>query len=90
MAPSGTGKTTLLRILLGLERPDAGSVTACRWAAVFQEDRLLEAQAEHYALVDFIEKRDLAGFQELTERHINRSKEMCLASLAEQRKHQNF
>ena len=42
MAPSGTGKTTLLRILLGLERPDAGSVTACRWAAVFQEDRLLE------------------------------------------------
>ena len=42
MAPSGTGKTTLLRILLGLERPDAGSVTQCRWAAVFQENRLLE------------------------------------------------
>lgn len=42
MAPSGTGKTTLLRILLGLERPDSGSVTRCRWAAVFQEDRLLE------------------------------------------------
>ena len=45
MAPSGTGKTTLLRILLGLERPDGGSVSVpqdCRWAAVFQEDRLLE------------------------------------------------
>lgn len=45
MAPSGVGKTTLLRILLGLERPDRGSVslpTDCRWAAVFQEDRLLE------------------------------------------------
>ena len=26
MAPSGTGKTTLLRILLGLERPDSGTV----------------------------------------------------------------
>ena len=26
MAPSGGGKTTLLRILMGLERPDAGSV----------------------------------------------------------------
>lgn len=43
-APSGTGKTTLLRLLLGLERPDRGSITGgdCRWAAVFQEDRLLE------------------------------------------------
>ena len=45
MAPSGVGKTTLLRILLGLEQPDSGTVSLlpdCRWAAVFQEDRLLE------------------------------------------------
>ena len=45
MAPSGTGKTTLLRILLGLETADSGTVRLpanCRWAAVFQEDRLLE------------------------------------------------
>lgn len=43
-APSGTGKTTLLRLLLGLEQPDGGSIRGadCRWAAVFQEDRLLE------------------------------------------------
>lgn len=43
-APSGTGKTTLLRLLLGLERPDGGIIrdADCRWAAVFQEDRLLE------------------------------------------------
>ena len=27
MAPSGRGKTTLLRILLGLERADSGTVT---------------------------------------------------------------
>ena len=47
MAPSGTGKTTLLRILLGLERPDSGTVHGLegrRLAAVFQEDRLLEQQ----------------------------------------------
>jgi NitT/TauT family transport system ATP-binding protein len=45
MAPSGVGKTTLLRILLGLEQPDSGAVSQppdCHWAAVFQENRLLE------------------------------------------------
>ena len=45
MAPSGAGKTTLLRILLGLETADSGTMRIpadCRWAAVFQEDRLLE------------------------------------------------
>ena len=45
MAPSGIGKTTLLRILMGLEQPDSGTVSLpqdCRWATVFQEDRLLE------------------------------------------------
>ena len=41
---SGIGKTTLLRILLGLEAPDSGTAAPkdLRWAAVFQEDRLLE------------------------------------------------
>lgn len=46
MAPSGAGKTTLLRLLTGLEPPEGGVITPapaqCRWAAVFQEDRLLE------------------------------------------------
>ncbi|WP_300754644.1 ATP-binding cassette domain-containing protein [uncultured Oscillibacter sp.] len=43
-APSGPGKTPLLRLLLGRERPDGGIIRGadCRWAAVFQEDRLLE------------------------------------------------
>ena len=41
-APSGRGKTTLLRILAGIQRPDAGTVTqGVRWSAVFQTDRLL-------------------------------------------------
>ena len=39
---SGGGKTTLLRLILGLETPDAGTITGvpARRAAVFQEDRL--------------------------------------------------
>ena len=41
MGRSGCGKTTLLRILMGLEAPDSGTVTGVeRPAAVFQEDRL--------------------------------------------------
>ena len=44
MGPSGRGKTTLLRVLMGLETPDAGTVIARprRMAVLFQEDRLLE------------------------------------------------
>lgn len=45
MAPSGYGKTTLLRILMGFERADSGSVDGLegqRLSAVFQEDRLCE------------------------------------------------
>lgn len=51
MAPSGRGKTTFFRILMGLERADGGSITLeetdldwnkLRISAVFQEDRLCE------------------------------------------------
>ncbi|SHN87875.1 NitT/TauT family transport system ATP-binding protein [Desulfitobacterium chlororespirans DSM 11544] len=45
MAPSGRGKTTLLRILMGLEGSDSGAVSGLaglRRSAVFQEDRLCE------------------------------------------------
>jgi NitT/TauT family transport system ATP-binding protein len=45
MAPSGEGKTTLLRILMGLEAADSGSISGLnglRKSAVFQEDRLCE------------------------------------------------
>ncbi len=63
--PNGVGKTTLARLLLGLEAPDAGSITGLdgiRRAAVFQEDRLcshLDAVA-NVALVLERERRGAA------------------------------
>ena len=45
MAPSGKGKTTLLRILIGLEKADSGKITGMEdkdISVVFQEDRLCE------------------------------------------------
>ena len=43
--PSGKGKTTLVNIILGLMKPDTGSVEFIggrRMACVFQEDRLID------------------------------------------------
>ena len=44
MAPSGRGKTTLLRCIAELETPDSGQITDLpeRIAYVFQEDRLCD------------------------------------------------
>lgn len=43
--PSGKGKTTLINIILGLMKPDCGTVNIsanARVSCVFQEDRLIE------------------------------------------------
>ena len=53
-APSGWGKTTLLRILMGLEMPTSGVVQGVgKVSAVFQEDRLCPqlTAVENVALV---------------------------------------
>jgi NitT/TauT family transport system ATP-binding protein len=45
MGASGSGKTTILHLIMGLLKPDSGVITGNqgrRIAAVFQEDRLIE------------------------------------------------
>lgn len=66
MAPSGGGKTTLFKIIMGLEAPDSGTVSTCpvsgRFGAVFQEDRLLPG----YSAADnirFVTGRQLSDAQ---------------------------
>ncbi|MBB5954307.1 sulfonate transport system ATP-binding protein [Saccharothrix tamanrassetensis] len=45
LGPSGTGKTTLLRLLSGLQRADAGTVLVPRVrTVVYQEPRLVQAR----------------------------------------------
>ena len=72
-APSGWGKTTLLRILMGLEKPTSGSVQGVgKVSAVFQEDRLCPqlTAVENVALVlpgsmDQYKKQIEKDFQQL-------------------------
>jgi ABC-type polar amino acid transport system ATPase subunit len=42
MGLSGSGKTTILRVVAGLEAPDAGEVSACKVGMVFQFHFLFE------------------------------------------------
>ena len=55
MGPSGQGKTTFLRILAGLEKPDEGTIDGLpeRISMIFQEDRLCEglSPVENISLV---------------------------------------
>ena len=72
-APSGWGKTTLLRILMGLEMPTSGAVQGVgKASAVFQEDRLCPqlTAVENVALVlpgptDQYKKQIMADFQQI-------------------------
>ena len=72
-APSGWGKTTLLRILMGLEMPTSGAVQGVgKVSAIFQEDRLCPqlTAVENVALVlpgpmDQYKKQIEKDFQQL-------------------------
>ncbi len=80
------GQNRILRVIEGQDE----FITRFSAMAIRQEDQLNEAHKEHYRLVDLIEQRDLEGFRQLMQQHIDRSKEMCLAALALQRQNQNI
>lgn len=57
--------------------------------AIRQEDRLAAAHAEHYQMVELVEKRDLEALRTLVYQHIERSKGNCLAALVAQRQNRD-
>jgi iron(III) transport system ATP-binding protein len=68
LGPSGCGKTTLLRLIAGFERPDAGSVTvagrlaASRHAWIPPEDREVGMVFQDYALFPHLTVAANIGF----------------------------
>ena len=73
-----SGKNRILRVIEGQDE----YIRRFSAMAIKQEDRRSTARAEHHKLVDLVEQKDLAAFEELMRHHIERSKECCLAALA--------
>lgn len=71
MGASGCGKTTLLRILLGLEMPDSGEVTGMpeKAAVLFQEDRLC-VDVSAYENIALVLERKVTRAQKEAQKHI--------------------
>ena len=71
MGASGCGKTTLLRILLGLEMPDSGEVTGMpeKVSVLFQEDRLCE-DISAYENIALVLERKVTRAQKEAQKHI--------------------
>jgi len=76
-----SGKSRILRVIEGQDE----YIRRFSAMAIRQEDRRATARAEHHKLVDLVEKKDLPAFEKLTQHHIERSKECCLAALAARR-----
>ena len=72
------------RILRVLESQDQ-YITRFSAISIAQENRRTAAHQEHHELVNLLEKRDLPGLQALMQKHIDRSKEKCLAAVAAER-----
>lgn len=84
-----TGLCNQHRILRVIEGQDE-FITRFSAMAIRQENRRAQAHEEHYKLVEYVEKRDLEHFEKLMRKHIERSKENCLAALMAQKQNQNL
>src|SRR4051795_7391706 len=64
LGPSGGGKSTVLRMIAGLERPDAGDVLLHGAVATRArvQDRAVGFVFQHYALFRHMTVRDNVGF----------------------------
>ena len=74
------GQNRILRVIEGQDE----FIKRFSAMAIHQENRRSQAHEEHHRLVEYIENRDLERFQKLMNKHIERSKENCLAALAAQ------
>jgi len=81
-----SGKRRILRVIEGQDE----YIRRFSAMAIRQEDRRGEAHAEHHRLVDLVEAKDLPAFDELMRRHIERSKECCLAALAARKQNRDI
>ena len=72
----------LNRILRVIEGQDE-YITRFSALSIAKEPRRQAAHREHHQLVNLVENGDLNGFEQLVRKHIDRSKETCLAALHE-------
>ena len=72
----------LNRILRVIESQDE-YITRFSAISIAKENRRYAAHTEHHQLIEFVEKKDLHGFEQLMRTHIERSKENCLKALEE-------
>lgn len=79
-----TAISKLNRILRVIEGQDE-YITRFSALSIAKENRRHSAHEEHYQLVEFVERKDLEGFQSLMQKHIERSKQNCLAALEEKK-----
>ncbi len=76
-----TRMSKLNRILRVIEGQDE-YITRFSALSIANEPRRQAAHKEHHEMVSLVEKKDVEGFEQLMRKHIERSKENCLAALA--------